>query len=69
MKIAFYAVLMSLFTYHVFKEKYVKFGILHFVAFSSLVLFMFVDNVETMKIDHNSCFCNLFIKSLQTRTF
>ena len=50
MKIAFYALLMSLFTYHVFKEKYVKFGILHFVAFSSLVLFMFVDNVETMKI-------------------
>ena len=50
MKIAFYAILMSLFTYHVFKKKYVKFGILHFVAFSSLVLFMFVDNVETMKI-------------------
>lgn len=50
MKIAFYAILMSLFTYHVFKEKYVKFGILHFVAFSSLVLFMFVDNVDTMKI-------------------
>ena len=50
MKIAFYALLMSIFTYYVFKEKYVKFGILHFVAFSSLVLFAFVDNVEAMKI-------------------
>jgi len=50
MKIAFYALLMSLFTYHVFKEKYVKFGILHFVAFCSLILFMFVDNLEAMKI-------------------
>ena len=49
-KIAFYAILMSVFTYYVFKERYVKFGILHFVAFSSLLLFMFVDNVETMKI-------------------
>lgn len=50
MKIAFYALLMSLFTYHVFKEKYVKFGILHFVAFTSLILFTFVDNVESMRI-------------------
>ena len=49
-KIAFYAVLMSLFTYHVFQERYVKFGILHFIAFSSLLLFTFVDNVETMKV-------------------
>lgn len=50
MKIAFYAVLMSLFTYHVFKDKYVKFGILHFVAFSSLILFMFVDDINKMKL-------------------
>ena len=49
-KIAFYAVLMSLFTYYVFQERYVKFGILHFVAFSSLLLFMFVDNLEIMKV-------------------
>lgn len=49
-KIAFYAILMSLFTYYLFKEKYVKFGILHFVAFSSLILFMFVDDIEKMKI-------------------
>ena len=41
---------MSLFTYHVFQERYVKFGILHFIAFSSLLLFTFVDNVETMKV-------------------
>tara|TARA_B100000214_G_scaffold215900_1_gene156865 strand:- start:4831 stop:5553 length:723 start_codon:yes stop_codon:yes gene_type:complete len=49
-KIACYAILMSLFTYYVFQERYVKFGILHFVAFSSLLLFTFVDNVETMKV-------------------
>ena len=49
-KIACYAILMSLFTYFVFQERYVKFGILHFVAFSSLLLFTFVDNVETMKV-------------------
>ena len=50
MKIAFYAILMSLFTYYVFGERYVKFGILHFIAFASLVLFMYVDDVETMRI-------------------
>jgi len=49
MKIASVALLMSLFTYAVFGEGYVKFGILHFIVFSSLVLFMFVDDVETMK--------------------
>ena len=49
-KIAFYAVLMSLFTYYVFQEKFVKFGILHFVAVSSLLLIMFVDDTETKKI-------------------
>ena len=49
-KIGFYAVLMSLFTYYVFKERYVKFGILHFIAFASLLLFMFVDDSDTMKI-------------------
>ena len=48
-KILFYAVLMSLFTYAVFQERYVKFGILHFVAFSSLLLIPFVDDFETMK--------------------
>ena len=48
MKIAFYALLMSLFTYYVFGERYVKFGILHFIAFASLILLMFVDDVETM---------------------
>tara|TARA_B100000029_G_scaffold502419_2_gene577647 strand:+ start:1325 stop:2044 length:720 start_codon:yes stop_codon:yes gene_type:complete len=49
-KIAFFALLMSLFTYFVFKERYVKFGILHFVAFSSLLLFTFVDDLQAMKI-------------------
>ena len=50
MKIAFFAILMSLFTYYVFGERYVKFGILHFVAFSSLILFMYVDDLKTMKL-------------------
>ena len=49
-KIAFFALLMSLFTYFVFKERFVKFGILHFVAFSSLLLFTFVDDLQAMKI-------------------
>jgi len=49
-KLSLYAMLMSLFTYHVFGDKYVKFGILHFVAFSSLVLFHFVDDFNKMKI-------------------
>ena len=49
-KIAFFALLMSLFTYVVFKERFVKFGILHFVAFSSLLLFTFVDDLQAMKI-------------------
>ena len=59
-KIGFYAVLMSLFTYYVFKERYVKFGILHFVSVSSLLLFMFVDDSDTMKII-TGLFITLFI--------
>jgi uncharacterized membrane protein len=43
-KIMVLAILMSLFTYFVFGDKYVKFGILHFVALSSLLLFMFVND-------------------------
>jgi len=43
-KITVLAILMSLFTYFVFGDKYVKFGILHFIALSSLLLFMFVND-------------------------
>ena len=44
LKIAFFAMLMSLFTWFVFGEKYVKFGILHFIALASLVFFQYSDN-------------------------
>lgn len=50
MKISIYALLMSIFTYYVFKEKYVKFGILHFIAVSSLLLFMFIGNKNIIKL-------------------
>lgn len=43
-KLVFFAICMSLFTYFVFGDKFVKFGILHFISLSSLLLFMFVDN-------------------------
>ena len=42
-KISIFAILMSIFTYIIFKEKFVKFGILHFIAISSLLLFPLVD--------------------------
>ena len=43
LKLAFYAISMSIFTYIVFGDNYIKFGILHFIALSSLITFMFVD--------------------------
>jgi len=48
LKLSFFALFMTLFTYFVFGEKYVKFGILHFIAFSSLVLFPFVNNMKVI---------------------
>ena len=45
-KLVFFALFMTLFTYFIFGEKYVKFGILHFIALSSLVLFPFVNNMK-----------------------
>ena len=45
-KITFLAMLMSLFTYFIFGDEFVKFGILHFIAFASLVLFYFVDDLK-----------------------
>ena len=48
LKLAFFALFMTLFTYFVFGEKYVKFGILHFIAFSSLLLFPFVNNMKVI---------------------
>lgn len=49
-KLAFFAICMSLFTYFIFGDKYVKFGILHFISLSSLLLFMFVDKEYIIKI-------------------
>ena len=49
-KIFFFAIFMTLFTYIIFGDKYVKFGILHFIAFSSLLLFKFVDNTSIIQI-------------------
>jgi uncharacterized membrane protein len=49
-KLAFFALCMSLFTYFVFGDKYVKFGILHFMSLSSLLLFMFVDKEIIIKV-------------------
>ena len=50
LKLVFFAICMSLFTYFVFGDKYVKFGILHFISLSSLLLFMFVDKEYIIKI-------------------
>ena len=49
-KIFFFAIFMTLFTYIIFGDKYVKFGILHFIAFGSLLLFKFVDDVGIIQI-------------------
>jgi uncharacterized membrane protein len=48
MKLGIGALFMTLFTYFVFGEKYVKFGILHFIAFASLLLFPYVDNMKVI---------------------
>jgi uncharacterized membrane protein len=46
LKLVFLALIMSLFTYFIFGDQYVKFGILHFIAFSSLILFYVVDDLK-----------------------
>ena len=50
LKLAFYAISMSIFTYIVFGDNYIKFGILHFIALSSLITFMFVDKERIIHI-------------------
>ena len=45
LKIGFLAILMSIFTYFLFGDNFVKFGILHFIAVCSLLLFYFSDNI------------------------
>ena len=46
LKLVFLASLMSLFTYLVFGNSFVKFGILHFIAVSSFALFYIVDDMK-----------------------
>jgi|TARA_B110000967_G_scaffold201436_1_gene238714 uncharacterized membrane protein len=46
LKLVFLAALMSLFTYFVFGDSFVKFGILHFIAFASFALFYIVDDLK-----------------------
>lgn len=49
LKLVICAIIMSLFTYYVFGDNFVKFGILHFIAFSSLVLLPVVGNVNIIR--------------------
>ena len=43
-KLSILAVFISIFSYKIFGNMFVKFGILHFMAFSSLLVMFFVDN-------------------------
>lgn len=43
------AILMSIFTYYVFGDRFVKFGILHFIAFSSLILLPILGDVSMIR--------------------
>lgn len=65
LKITILAVMMSVFTYFIFGEKYVKFGILHFIALSSLLFFNFSDNINPMQIILIGC---IFIFYLLIKT-
>ena len=47
-KLGFLALFMTFFTFFVFGEAYIKFGILHFLALSSLLLFPFVNNLKVI---------------------
>lgn len=46
LKLVFLAGIMSLATYFIFGDDFVKFGILHFIAFASLILFYIVDDLK-----------------------
>ena len=56
LKIAGYAICMSVFSWLLFGEKYIKFGILHFIAVISLILFNYADDIKIIQ--------TLFIVSL-----
>ena len=42
------AIFITLFSYYIFGDKFVKFGILHFMAIASLILMLFVDNQKVL---------------------
>ena len=49
-KLIICALLMSSFTYFVFRDNFVKFGILHFIAFSSLLLMPIIDKPNIIQL-------------------
>ena len=49
-KLLFLAILMSVFTYFIFGDNFIKFGILHFITIASLVLFYIVDDIKVIYI-------------------
>ena len=49
LKLVICALLMSLFTYFVFGDNFVKFGILHFIAFGSLLLIPLLNKTNIIK--------------------
>jgi uncharacterized membrane protein len=67
-KITILAIFMSIFTKFIFGEKYVKFGILHFIAISSLLLFNFTDNKIIIQVLLVGCFFFYYL-SLQNPNF
>ena len=49
-KLCFYALFMTFFTFFVFGDSFVRFGILHLIALSSLLLFPFIDNLNIIRM-------------------
>ena len=68
-KIALLALCMSLFTKFIFGEKYVKFGILHFIALVSLLLFKFSDNIKIIQILFIGCILLTYLSSKNPELF
>lgn len=68
-KIALLALCMTVFTKFIFGEKYVKFGILHFIAVVSLLLFNLSDNIETIQILFIGCILLTYLSSKNPELF
>jgi len=47
-KLLAFAIFITIFSYFIFGDKFVKFGILHFMAIASLLLLLFVDNQKAI---------------------